>query len=446
MKMSKKVLSILLSVLLIVLTVSCLSVCVFAAGDEGTDGNISWTYYASSKTLKLTGNGPMNDYRGSNAPWGGKSYTTQTIVIEPGITRIGNNAFLYFHVTSVTIPDTVTSIGDSSFHHCDALESIAIPYSMKEINYSAFSDCTGLKSVTIPFGTEKIGANAFEGCSALRTVTIPKTVKEVGFDAFRNCTMPETVNYGGSEAQWNNIDMPYRDTVFEGCPNYHMNFNYVDPNAQSFAVVVNIDPPEGGTVAGGGAFARGEITQLEATPNPGFVFVGFTDEAGQHVKFVNRFSVTKDVLYTAKFMSTANLAELRKDTDPLDDGDWYFDTEAFLEGMANQTGVSVEDLRPLYAEYWQENVAKFDPNSGLIVIGPAGDTNYAEQSATCPGDDGYSIYRNAIKVYQGSGDNGSNNGQNQSGCPWCGGVHEGFFQGIIGFFHGIFAKIFGARY
>ncbi|MET2999588.1 leucine-rich repeat domain-containing protein, partial [Flavobacterium psychrophilum] len=72
--------------------------------------------------------------------------------------------------TSVTIPNSVTTIGDGSFARCSGLTSVTIPNSVITINRGAFFSCSGLTSVTIPNSVTTIRENAFAGCSSLRTV------------------------------------------------------------------------------------------------------------------------------------------------------------------------------------------------------------------------------------------------------------------------------------
>jgi len=80
-------------------------------------------------------------------------------------------------ITSVTIPNSVTSIGDYAFAHCIGLASITIPDSVTSIGKNGFSDCTGLSSITIPGSVTSIGEWAFAGCTGLASITIPNIRK-----------------------------------------------------------------------------------------------------------------------------------------------------------------------------------------------------------------------------------------------------------------------------
>ncbi|MBR7167829.1 MAG: leucine-rich repeat domain-containing protein, partial [Bacteroidales bacterium] len=90
-------------------------------------------------------------------------------------------------LTSVTIPNSVTSIGEETFYNCSGLTSVTIPNSVTTIGSCAFSSCSGLTSVTIPNSVTSIGSSAFSGCSGLTSVTIPNSVTYIGISAFYGC-------------------------------------------------------------------------------------------------------------------------------------------------------------------------------------------------------------------------------------------------------------------
>jgi hypothetical protein len=99
---------------------------------------------------------------------------------------------------SVTIPDSVTNIGNNTFNGCTSLTSVTIGNSVTSIGTYAFSGCTGLTSVTIPNSVTSIGSSAFYGCSGLTSVTIGSGVTSIGFGAFSNCTGLTSVYFQGN--------------------------------------------------------------------------------------------------------------------------------------------------------------------------------------------------------------------------------------------------------
>ena len=108
-------------------------------------------------------------------------------------------------VTSVNIPNGVTSIKARAFARCSSLKSITIPNSVMSIEGYAFSDCTSLKSITIPDGVTSITDGAFAYCSSLASITIPDSVTNIRMLAFSDCTSLANIYYTGTEEQWNAI-------------------------------------------------------------------------------------------------------------------------------------------------------------------------------------------------------------------------------------------------
>ncbi len=185
--------------------------------DSGTCGEqATWELYQDG-TLYIKGSGAMSDYSISSdandtsfcsAPWYASHRSDiQTVIIEDGITRIGEHAFTYCSAMhSVSIPDSVTEIGAEAFAGCSSLESVTIPDGVTKIGSAAFESCGSLKSVTIPSSVTTIGEWAFFGCDSLESVTIPGSVTEIGDWAFSDCgslksvTIPDSVTTIGEQA------------------------------------------------------------------------------------------------------------------------------------------------------------------------------------------------------------------------------------------------------
>ncbi|MBR2926739.1 MAG: leucine-rich repeat domain-containing protein, partial [Clostridia bacterium] len=104
------------------------------------------------------------------------------------VTQIADSAFQGKAITSILIPDSVTSIGSSAFSGCSSLTSIVIPDGVTSIGDRAFSGCSSLTSITIPDSVTSIGAFAFNYCRSLTSITIPDSVTRIGVDAFYGCS------------------------------------------------------------------------------------------------------------------------------------------------------------------------------------------------------------------------------------------------------------------
>ncbi|OYP63290.1 hypothetical protein CIK98_11950 [Prevotella sp. P2-180] len=117
-----------------------------------------------------------------------------SVTIPNSVTSIRICAFLgCSSLTSVTIPNSVTSIGERAFFYCSSLTSVTIPNSVTSIGERAFFYCSSLTSVTIPNSVTSIGNEAFYGCSSLTSVTIPNSVTSIGERAFAYCSITHLI-------------------------------------------------------------------------------------------------------------------------------------------------------------------------------------------------------------------------------------------------------------
>ena len=111
-----------------------------------------------------------------------------SLTIPENVTSIGSAAFSYSGLTSMTIPKSITTLKSDVFKGSTSLASINIPDSVKTIESGAFEGCTSLAKVTIPNKLEEIAPNVFRGCSSLTSVTLPGGIQEIGSQAFAECT------------------------------------------------------------------------------------------------------------------------------------------------------------------------------------------------------------------------------------------------------------------
>ncbi len=198
-------------------------------GAEGDGSNLTWTLF-NDGVLEISGTGEMASWTTGKAPWYGYLQSQITsVIINDGVTSIGNYAFCDTSgngavLMSVTIPNSVTSIGEGAFYGCTNLTSITISSSVTSIGEGAFAICVSLTSITvsdentvyvaedgvlfnkekteiiqyaagkteasytIPNSVTSIGGNAFGGCIKLTSITIPNSVTSIGGLAFFGCT------------------------------------------------------------------------------------------------------------------------------------------------------------------------------------------------------------------------------------------------------------------
>ncbi len=230
---------------------------------SGSCGNsVTWTL-DSAGTLTISGSGAMDDFTREESPWYSYRSSIVSVVINKGVTSIGNYAFyecrslksvtisqsvtkignyaFYYcsALTEITIPDGVKSIGDYAFCTCEALKSISLPQSLNSIGDAAFYCCSALTGITIPNGVTDIGDYAFYTCSALTSITIPDGVTDIGKYAFANCeklktiTIPKNVTsikksafyncssladvyYGGTKSNWGTITIASGNELLTG--------------------------------------------------------------------------------------------------------------------------------------------------------------------------------------------------------------------------------------
>ena len=170
--------------------------------------DLTYTLSLSDSTLVIEGTGDMYDYGdNSRAPWYNYASFITSITLPDAMTSVGDYAFYNCSgITSLDIPSSLTSVGDYGFYNCDGLTSITLPDGVTSIGDYAFYDCDGLTSITLPDGVTSIGNYAFCSCGSLTDVTIPDAVTSIGNYAFYSCrsltdvTIPDAVTSIGDYA------------------------------------------------------------------------------------------------------------------------------------------------------------------------------------------------------------------------------------------------------
>lgn len=141
---------------------------------RGTCGDdLTWTL-SDDGVLTVSGTGDMYDYSWYlPAPWSDKSQSITAVIIEDGITSIGNFAFdNCSNLSKVSISSSVSSIGEYAFADCSALQDLELPNGLEYIGPFTFSGCTGLTDLTLPVSLETIGDGAFFECSGLERIIL----------------------------------------------------------------------------------------------------------------------------------------------------------------------------------------------------------------------------------------------------------------------------------
>lgn len=296
-------------------------------------------------------------------------------------------------VTSVTIPDSITSIPDDAFGFCSQLTNISIPNSVTFIGFSAFNSCTSLKSITLPSSLSTIQSYAFYNCGNLKTIRIPVSVTSIGNYAFDVCPSLMTVTYPGSKTQWDAISKGSNNDVLENklvCNQLEATFT-----------------ADGTTFAQPQTINRGEkFTKPAEPPKENHTFAGWyngdekfdfdadTTNAPNVLNLVAKWDINK---YTVQFVSehgsfADQTVEHGKpidtgkltipDVDGYTFGGWYADEDRTIEFDFNTpiTGdtkvyVKWEKNAPVLPDTYALNVSgAFVYVDGVDVTAPAGDT------------------------------------------------------------------------
>ncbi len=168
---------------------------------EGSCGkNAKWKL-SEDGTLTISGTGAMADYNSEESPWYFARNNIQSIIIEAGITSIGDYAFAWTNnLSEITIPSSVTSIGKEAFFYCEGLLKVTISDGVKNIEDEAFCGCYQLTEITIPSSVTSIGKRAFSGCHYMSQIIFEGNAPSIEEDAFGD--VRAKVSYPKNDATW----------------------------------------------------------------------------------------------------------------------------------------------------------------------------------------------------------------------------------------------------
>ena len=169
-----------------------------------TKAGTTWAY--SDGTLTIGGYGRMKNYDAKTAPWYEYATDIKNIVVEEGVTGIGNWAFAYcFNVKQIDLPDSLVHIGSGAFYKCTSIKNLDIPENVTRIFSGAFYSCSKLTDIILPVGIDTLYANTFMSCSALENVSFRGTkVQWQKINVLQNNTELSTIqmNYLVKSIEW----------------------------------------------------------------------------------------------------------------------------------------------------------------------------------------------------------------------------------------------------
>ena len=292
-------------------------------GDYAFSGCHSLTTLSLGENIKTIGSYAFYDC----------TQITGSVTIPQSVTSIGNEAFRWCSgIDSLTINNAATSIGEWAFASCFGIKTLSLGEKIKTIGYNAFSDCSGLTNVTIPQSVTSIGPCAFAYCTSLKNITIPEKVTTIGSDTFNDCSHLEYIIL---PAGLTSFEDELTDCSPECVIYYNNNEAEADKHFGSHDVLkghkllclckVTFDA-NGGTLTDSAEVPVYETekiigtkaNELKAIPNPtrpGYNFTGWyttADGKPEDSKFdVDKTEITKDITLYARWEFDPNAPSCR---------------------------------------------------------------------------------------------------------------------------------------
>ena len=251
------------------------------------------------------------------------------------VTSIGGGAFQvpwYSGLTSVKIPNSVTSIGEYAFEGCSGLTSMTIPNSVTSIGNGAFSGCFGLTELTIPNSVTSIGEGTFSGCTSLTSLTIPNSVTSIGSEAFSGCFGLTSISVENGNEEYDSRDNcnaiieTASNTLIAGCKNTVIPNSVTSIGSSAFvfcSFLTSITIPN--SVTSIGKYAFQSCSNLKSVKSEILVPFTFGSDAFSNISSNCVLVVpygTKDA-YIAKGWTTSVFKGGVKEDKPIVDGIYY---------------------------------------------------------------------------------------------------------------------------
>ncbi len=180
---------------LLIICIILAALCVTAlADDNGSCGAVNWKLQGTK--LTISGSGAMTSYTSASSyPWYQYRNTITQVIVENGVTGLGNYAFQnYPSLLSAEIADSVSVSGTHTFENCASLTEVRLPSSVAIYSMYVFRNCSSLKKLEFPNSNQIIGSSCFEGCTALEEVVFPGGGGDIFSNAFKGCTSLTTLH------------------------------------------------------------------------------------------------------------------------------------------------------------------------------------------------------------------------------------------------------------
>ena len=279
-------------------------------------GNGLYWELDKSGTLIISGNGDMPNFkRAEKAPWAKSQELIRKVIIEEGVTSIGDYAFgrIYkrggYTFQDIIIPNSVKSIGENAFWDC-SFSSVTLPESLVSIGSAAFGGCKNLRSIVIPNNVSSIGDWCFSSCYNLEKVQLPESLSVIPKGCFDVCSKLVELNLPSS-------------------------LTYIGDGAFDFCKLEKINIPNSVNYIGNGAFARNayrkEYFKGEITSLPSFINENNCEKCGLSVESVRSY---KNGLKDAKGHLIIAATEGKK-IERIGNTDYYIISKGNYNGIIN---------------------------------------------------------------------------------------------------------------